>query len=471
MVSTASLLVSIYALGLWAAQLANASHYSYSQTRQETNRLVFAHYMVGVTSNRRTTTDWDEDMQRANQLGIDAFALNIGVDSYTDQQLGFAYQSAARNSMKVFLSFDFNWWSTSQAAEIGEKDCSVFVSSFAGDGLDVGAVRGAAGVPIFFAPNFHPGSGADITSVDGLFNWMSWANNGRNKAPTQNSNISVSAGDQAYLAALAGRAYIAPVSPWFFTHYGPEVSYSKNWVFPSDLLWYNRWRDLLALQPRFIEIVTWNDYGESHYTGPLHSLHTDDGSSKWVNDMPHGGWLEMAQPFIKAFKAGASSPNRYITSDQLIYWYRPTLRNQNCDPTDTCMIPADNSSGNYFLGRPDGWESLQDAIFVVSLLQSPALVQINSGGKLHHYTAPAGAFAQAVQLNTGPQTFSVHRNGQTILVGTSLKQVINGCVCGLYNFNAYGRSYAQSQPWKSMVLIRSFSWKSPTGTRGSTSIR
>jgi hypothetical protein len=47
-------------------------------------------------------------MKRGSSLGIDAFALNIGVDPYTDQQLQFAYASAARNSMKLFLSFDFN---------------------------------------------------------------------------------------------------------------------------------------------------------------------------------------------------------------------------------------------------------------------------------------------------------------------------------------------------------------------------
>lgn len=161
-------------------------------------------------------------MRRAGSLGIDAFALNIGTDSYTGEQLDFAYQSAARNSMKVFISFDFNWWTTAQAAEIGQKialyatrpaqltvDDKIFVSTFAGDGLDVGTVRTAARVPIFFAPNFHPSLGTDVASVDGLLNWMAWANNGQNKAPTRYSNISVTDGDQAYLDALAGRAYIA----------------------------------------------------------------------------------------------------------------------------------------------------------------------------------------------------------------------------------------------------------------------
>lgn len=56
-------------------------------------------------------------------------------------------------------------------------------------------------------------------------------------------------------------------------------------MFPGDLLWYSRWNEILELGPRFVEIITWNDYGESHYTGPLDSMHYDDGNSKWTNDM------------------------------------------------------------------------------------------------------------------------------------------------------------------------------------------
>ncbi|KAJ5585623.1 uncharacterized protein N7459_005423 [Penicillium hispanicum] len=444
------LLALASALSLVARAAPNPGPTTQEIKRQSLNRLVFAHFMIGITSNRNSPSDYDDDMTRAKSLGIDAFALNIGVDSYTDQQLQFAYDSAARNSMKVFISFDFNWWNIGQASAIGQKiaeyaskpaqllvDNKVFVSSFAGDGVDVAALRAAVGRPIFFAPNFHPSYGTDISTVDGLLNWMAWPNNGQNKAPTPGQNISVADGDRVYVNALAGKAYIAPVSPWFSTHFGPEVSYSKNWVFPSDLLWYNRWHEILQLGPRFIEIVTWNDYGESHYIGPLKSPHTDDGASKWVNDMPHDGWLDISKPFIAAFKDGAQSVNSYITSDELVYWYRPAPRNVNCDTTDTCIVPANNGSGNYFIGRPDGWQSMNDSVFVVSLLQAPASVQVNSGGISYNYDAPAGAYASEIPMNIGVQAFSVIRNGQTVLSGSSLKPIIDGCVCGLYNFNAY----------------------------------
>ena len=103
------------------------------------------------------------------------------------------------------------------------------------------------------------------------------------------------------------------------------------------------------------------------------------------------------------------------------------------------MVPANNGSGNYFMGRPDGWESMADSVFVVSLLTSPATVQVNSGGTVYNYDAPAGASAKEVPMGVGSQSFTVIRDGQTILSGTSLKEVIDGCVCGLYNFNAYGK--------------------------------
>ncbi|KAJ5489784.1 hypothetical protein N7539_004674 [Penicillium diatomitis] len=409
-----------------------------------------ATWLIGITSDRRSAADYDDDMLQAKSLGIDAFALNIGVDPYTDQQLQFAYASAAKNSMKVFLSFDFNWWHTPQVYEIGQKiaqygalpgqlmvDDKIFVSTFAGDDLDVAALRTSVGKPIFFAPNFHPSYGTNISAVDGLLNWMGWPNNGDNKAPNALGNVSVTDGDQEYLKALNGKAYVAPASPWFFTHFGPEVPYSKNWVFPSDLLWYRRWNEILSMKPRFVEIVTWNDYGESHYIGPLRSPHTDDGASKWINDMPHEGWLELSKPFIAAFKDGASSVNRYITDDTLIYWYRPTPRDVNCDATDTCMVPANNASGNYFLGRPNGWETMSDSVFVVTLLTAPASIAVDSGGTLYTYDAPAGAFAEAIPMHVGAQSFTVARNEQAILSGTSLKPIIDECVCGLYNFNAY----------------------------------
>ena len=401
------------------------------------DKLVFAHFMMGIVSNRDSSADYDADMTRAKAAGIDAFALNIGTDDYTDQQLQYAYQSASENDMKVFISFDFNYWSTSHGTQVGQKiaqyaghtaqlkvDGKPFASSFVGDGLDVASVRAAAGQEIYFAPNFRPGFGTDFSPVDCALNWMAWNSDGANRAPTSVTNITVLDGDETYKSLLQSRDYIAPVSPWFFTHFGASSGYPKNWVFPSDLLWYERWNEILHLDTRFVEILTWNDYGESHYVGPLASKHTDDGSSAWTANMPHDGWLDMAKPFIAAWKSGATEVAPFIESEQLIYWYRTRPKGLACnDP----------------LGPPEGADHFMDSVFVVTLLKSDAEVTIISGGQSQTLQATVGASAFTVPMGVGEQTFTVMRDGATVegLSATSPQSIVGDCSQEAYNFNAY----------------------------------
>jgi len=457
----AALLTGLHLQGAFAAP---TSHQNHLDERKTGDRLVVAHFMMGIVGNRASASDYDADMKLAHDMGIDAFALNIGTDEYTDEQLDFAYESAANNDMQLFISFDFNWYDKSSeaaAAEVGVKiakyaskdaqlkvDGKVFASTFTGNGVDVDTIReGAGDVDIFFAPNFNPNDTPDPGKLDAAFNWMAWPNDGNNKAPGGTDgnapNVTVEDGDQAFLKWLGpSKAYMAPASPWFFTHYGPEVEYSKNWVFPSDLLWYDRWTQLLKLkESRFVEIITWNDFGESHYIAPLSSKHFDDGNSKWVNDMPHEGWMDMAKPFIAAYKAGAEKADEFIEEDQIIYWYRPNLKTLDCDETDTTMAAgpaAKNDSGNFFKGRPQGYESMKDAVFVVSLLQQAGTIRVKSGSnQVVEIEAPAGAHAQEVPMAVGKQTFELVRGGKTVFSGTSLRDVTSSCSCGLYNYNAY----------------------------------
>ena len=81
---------------------------------------------------------------------------------------------------------------------------------------------------------------------------------------------------------------------------------------------------------------------ESHYIGPYNTPHTDDGSSKWADGLDHSAMLDFAVPYIEAFKTGATEP--VITTEMLVYWYRPTLKSASCDSTDNCG------------SKPTGWE-------------------------------------------------------------------------------------------------------------------
>jgi hypothetical protein len=214
---------------------------------------------------------------------------------------------------------------------------------------------------------------------------------------------------------------MAPVSPWFSTHYGDWVSYRKNWVFQSNDLWFTRWNEILELGPRFIEIVTWNDFGESAYVGPLAGQHVDDGHSKWVNDMPHGGWLEMAKPYIAAYKTGATSIS--ITEEKLVYWYRPTPKGITCS--------GDN------LGKPNGWDLMTDEVFVVALLKTAGTVTVTSGSTTKDFEAPAGASLHKLPMSVGTQKFGLKHGATEVFSATSERDIVDSCPCGIYNFNAY----------------------------------
>ena len=57
-----------------------------------------------------------------------------------------------------------------------------------------------------------------------------------------------------------------------------------------DYQGYNsRWETLIANRDSvdIVEIVTWNDYGESHYIGPIHGAQPN--SQAWVDGFDHTG--------------------------------------------------------------------------------------------------------------------------------------------------------------------------------------
>ena len=150
--------------------------------------------------------------------------------------------------------------------------------------------------------------------------------------------------------------------------------------------------------------------------------------------MPHDGWLEMAKPFIAAYKAGSQAPS--ITGDQLIYWYRPNSKSLDCDATDT-TIANDGSTENSFKGKPNGADDVADSVFVVAMLKEAGTVVVNSGSNSKTFNAPAGAHAFAVPMGVGKQSFSLQRGSETVMSETSLKEIVDSCICGIYNFNAY----------------------------------
>ncbi|THH26891.1 hypothetical protein EUX98_g7296 [Antrodiella citrinella] len=357
-----------------------------------TSNLVFAHHIVGNTYNY-TVSSWAADISLAAAKGVDAFALNVGSDSWEPNQVANAY-TAARNlnsTLKLFLSFDMTSLPCSNASSATvlrnyvttyvnhpnqlKVNGSVFVSTFSGESCKFGAASVDQGwtntlktnlTPTYFVPAFFidPATFGQYTVLNGAFNWNSgW--------PLGNYDTNFTT-DQTYLNGLGNRSYMAAVSPWFFTHYGVN-SYNKNFIYRGDdWLFAERWEALIANRTRvpFAEVISWNDYGESHYIGPVQGV--QPMSQSWVNGFDHTGWLDLMQYYITAYKTGTYP---VVTKDRTFLWGR--------------LYPAAATSSDP-VPKPTNWQWTQDYVWGTVLLTSPAIVQLTCGTSSTRAALPAG---------------------------------------------------------------------------------
>ncbi|KAI0732491.1 glycoside hydrolase family 71 protein [Fomitopsis betulina] len=350
--------------------------------------------MVGNTYPY-TIDEWTADIILASTHGIDGFALNIGKEEWQISRVAECYDAAlhanATRPFRLFLSLDM---SSIPGATVEDalriRDCvlrfaqhpcqlryhgKVLLSTFSGEkslfgqqDLDsawsfVKKIIRDAGVETHLVSSWftNPETYPSLDSMDGYFHW----NGGWPVCLTPESrrgeiHMPELDRDGEHLAYLGGRTFMAAVSPWFFTHYGPD-SWNKNWIYRADdWLFVRRWEQLIAQRDMIdiVQIISFNDYGESHYVGPIKGAQPH--SHAWVDGYPHEPWLHLAGYYARAFKQGVYPP---IETDKIYMWARPHLKGAVTEDT----VP-----------RPRHWELTDDMIWVVVFAVAPAVVTISS---------------------------------------------------------------------------------------------
>ncbi|TRM68935.1 glycoside hydrolase family 71 protein [Schizophyllum amplum] len=355
---------------------------------------VFAHYMVGNTYPY-TAREWEQDLvDCAERAALDGFVLNVGREEWQrDRVLDcFATALAMRSPLKFFLSFDMSSIPAATPADVDflcdymsrlahhpnmfRYHGRVVVSTFAGEGATFGCssldeawllVKRRLGeyAPIFFMPAFFidPARYPSLSSMDGSFHWNGgWPLHLSPTCHRREIEMPALDSDKHHLRHLGGRAYMAAVSPWFFTHYGAD-SWNKNWIYRGDdWLYVRRWEQIMSIRAQIdiVQVISWNDYGESHYIAPVRGAQPN--SQAWVDGFPHDPWMTLTAYFARAFRDGHAPP---ILRDRIFMWARPHPRDAPADET----IP-----------RPANWELTDDKFWVVVLATAPAKVILSTGG-------------------------------------------------------------------------------------------
>jgi glucan endo-1,3-alpha-glucosidase len=182
-------------------------------------------------------------------------------------------------------------------------------------------------------------------------------------------------------------------------------SWNKNWIFKSDdFLFAKRWQTLVDNRDRFdsIEALTWNDYGESSYIGPIQG--DQPNSQAWVDGFDHTALLAINKYYATAFKTGSYPA---ITKDVIYLSARPH--------TKTATATADS------VGRPTGGQNGDPSGYLWTPDEFWALVFASKAGEV---TLTSGANTKTVAVTAGVNWLS-----QTLEVGTGMSATFNGVSC------------------------------------------
>ncbi|GAB1517784.1 hypothetical protein RhiTH_000834 [Rhizoctonia solani] len=399
---------------------------------------VFAHFMA-QNSYSYSQGDWANDINTAAGIGIDGFVLNLAGFDWEADRINKAYAAAEqRGSFSFFYSFDMGYsvWDISRmTTQItahassprtyrwnGKVLVSTYGGSDRGDAFwsQLKTSCADAGVQIVFAPAFtdyrNPDGASGLvgkfSSIDGFFNWWSW--------PEDNGQLLTTVSDLAFKNAIKqsrSGPYIMSVSPWQFK----EMGGTQNWVQLSDTLWDYRWKQAINdVKPDIVEIVTWNDYAESHYIGDINpNVYLDPTVSQYVNGFVHAPWRIVADYYIKWYKSGSAPA---VGKDQVVFWYRNHPKGVSCSQGD----------------RPRNSQYPVDAVFALALLTSPATVTLDIGSKHFQWNAPAGSSMGSVPFppeDTQIPYIQIIRNGIKVKDGHGSTYVTNSCP--IYNFNPF----------------------------------
>jgi glucan endo-1,3-alpha-glucosidase len=386
-----------------------------------TNHFVFAHYMVCFADYGDSLAGFKQDILDAQAAGVDGFALNCGewnspgADWYYTNRVATLYQAAAQlgTGFKFFFSVD----------ESNTNDIVAMISAYANNtnsfryqGKLVVSTSGQntvdwqnsvfkpltnMGINVFFVPYFSPsqmnsnGVASLITTysniLDGLFYFAAGT------VPTITNN------NEAYSQACqgAGKVFMAGYSPTYWGCAWPNYTGRPYYETQGGAGTMTEWMWIIANQPNWVELTTWNDFNESTYSSPVNDPEQYENELLVPHRYSHAGYLALSKYYITWYKTGQQPP---INQDSLFYFYRTHSTNAVASATNDYPVTLFPNNG-----------PVQDVIYTTAFLTSPAQLVIASGNTLTTNVLPAGISSQQTPFAPGVQTFTLQRTGVQVL--------------------------------------------------------
>jgi hypothetical protein len=404
------------------------------ETQGAQQKMVFAHYMVccPTAGAEAGVEDFKKEIHEAQKRGIDGFALNCGgwrdKEPIYKKRTLMIYQAALElgTDFKLFLSADFccglSYDEVRDMVESFRGHPNQFrfegrpvLSTFAGGPAVSAFVKEtfAGRRAIAFVPFYYPTPAVehpqqeqveqvfrDNPDIDGFFFFG---------GPGTGDQIARS---NQLLAAKwrgAGKIFMAGISP-FYRGLGRNYRVFETRGFESLAM---EWGGAIRDGADWVELVTWNDWGEATYVAPFGPPdRTEFWNGHWGPLLAHTAYLDASRYYIDWFKKGLRPD---ITRDQIFYFYR--LHPKGLGGSMGAMIPGKRVAGvvEKFSGDPSGANELQDKVFVSSFLTAPAELTVISGQTRQTFEVGAGVQHTSTPFAAGEQRFILRRGGRTLI--------------------------------------------------------
>lgn len=442
--------VVLYAMLLFALSATAAALFDFRvQAGQVEPRYVFAHYMACCArgGHKSTVEQYQTEIREAISSGIDGFAVDVGAWNREP-----AYQviterlfDAADTFENFKLFFSFDNLSSEETIDALRRfarrksylrvDGQPVVSTFGEDAAWAKLVKAAltaSGTPIKLMPYmYYP------------INQTAW-----NRVPRARSNFDsdVTATVLNDLPDLYGYFYFGAGYPYqdivssihniagllhaehklvmvgiapYYKGFG-----NNSRVFESDGFAGMRaqWLAAIESQADWVELVTWNDWGESTYLESFGApKETELWDFAWGPLLDHSAFLSASRYYIEWFKSRRMPE---VVSQQLFYFYRihPKTAIGFTDPVKKVW------------GRPGNWEKLHDGIYFAYYLKSPAKVIVVGDHASHEVDLDAGAGISNVPLAMGTIKICIYQNGRVTGQKTLEQAITQAGEIGNFNY-------------------------------------
>jgi hypothetical protein len=389
---------------------------------------VFAHYMVccPTAGPSASLDEYKREIQEAQKRGIDGFALNCGNwrkrEPHYHARTLLMYEAAKQlgTGFQLFVSLDGEALAELQDVVRTLKDHPnqfryggmPVLSTFGGQGgVDHAEgkrlIREAHDEGAFFVPYYFPNPNMtelptedhvsqlirDFTDVDGYF-FFGGAGTGEQIARCNAIHAAAWRG--------LGKVFMAGITPSYRGSRGNFRCFETRGFEGMA----KQWEGAIRSDATWVELVTWNDWGESSYLAPFGR---PSETSLWGGHyggkmLSHVAYLDASRYYIEWFKTGKPPA---ITEDDLFYFYR--LHPARLPIT---VNPADETGGR---GSPQGADSLLDHLFVTVFLTAPAQLSLHSGATSKIFDVPAGVHHVSMPFEPGIQRFVVQREGKVVI--------------------------------------------------------